>query len=484
VVRFGRACENSTLKMEADPSLALSPVNVGDILAKKYRVERLLGAGGMGVVVLARHIQLDQLVALKFLLTQSLDKPKIVARFEQEARAVVKLRGEHVARVLDVGTMETGAPYIVMEYLEGEDLANTLERRGALPIAEAVDYLLQTCEALAEAHGVGIVHRDLKPGNLFLTKRVDGKQWVKVLDFGISKLTGGREDLALTATSEVVGSPKYMSPEQLRASRLADARSDIWSLGVILYELLTADTPFMAETLAHLCALVISEPPRPIRSLRPEVPTGIEQIILRCLQKDPNARFQSVADLAMALDPFVSNLQTSAAQRVQAVAAGSSGSFSQAPAASSNVVVGNSSQSTSIGWGATEVESTGSGRGKWVAVGLVLLLATVIGVGAFIRLHGRHEVASTDLSTSTSATPSSSAVASSSAAASSTAPEVSSAATSASATSSPSASASSSTSASAAATPSHSSHLPPPHVTKPKPHPTAPNPDDMPNERN
>ena len=225
--------------MEAEPTLELSPVKLGEMLAGKYRVERVLGAGGMGVVVLARHVQLDQLVALKFLLAQSLTNPKVVARFEREARAVVKLKSEHVARVLDVGTMEAGAPYIVMEYLEGEDLSQTVERRGPLPVAEAVDYLLQACEALAEAHGMGIVHRDLKPGNLFLTRRVDGKSLVKVLDFGISKLEGGREDLALTQPAEVVGSPKYMSPEQLRASRLADARSDIWSLGVILYELIT-----------------------------------------------------------------------------------------------------------------------------------------------------------------------------------------------------------------------------------------------------
>ncbi|MEO7111378.1 MAG: serine/threonine-protein kinase [Polyangiaceae bacterium] len=473
---FGRACENSTLKMEADPSLALSPVNVGDILAKKYRVERLLGAGGMGVVVLARHIQLDQLVALKFLLTHSLDKPKIVARFEQEARAVVKLRGEHVARVLDVGTMETGAPYIVMEYLEGEDLANTLERRGALPVAEAVDYLLQTCEALAEAHGVGIVHRDLKPGNLFLTRRVDGKQWVKVLDFGISKLTGGREDLALTATTEVVGSPKYMSPEQLRASRLADARSDIWSLGVILYELLTADMPFMAETLAHLCALVISEPPRPIRSLRPEVPTGIEQIILRCLQKDPNARFQTVSDLALALDPFVSNLQTSAAQRVQAVAAESSGGFSKAPS-TGNIVVGNSSHSASIGWGQTEAKPLGRSRSKIFAfVGVFVLL--LVAVGTFLGIHS-HAAAVGDTNSIPSAS-SPIAMTSSPAASNSTAATDPSANVGA-----PIASASASASASAVA--SSASSKPPAshtHKTGKKPPPTTQNADDMPNERN
>jgi serine/threonine-protein kinase len=462
--------------MEPHENLELSPVKVGEVLAGKYRVERLLGAGGMGVVVLARHMLLDQLVALKFLLAESLTNAKVVARFEREARAVVKLKSEHVARVIDVGVMETGAPYIVMDYLEGEDLSMTIERRGQLPIAESVDYLLQACEALAEAHGAGIVHRDLKPGNLFLTKSVDGKSLIKVLDFGISKLDGGREDLALTQTTEVVGSPKYMSPEQLRASRLADARSDIWSMGVILYELITADSPFMAETLAHLCALVISDQPRPVRSLRPDVPPGIEAIILRCLEKDPARRFQTVADLAMALDPFVSNMQTSAAQRVQAVAAGSSGSFSKAPVPS-GIVVGTSSQSTSIGWGATELNAgTAAGRGKRLVFGgVVVLVAIGIGAGAFLHVHGRHEVASTDPLAPTS----SASASASSAASSSTAPAIASAATTASATASAIASASSSESAA----PSHSSHPPSTHGPK-KPHPAAPTTDDMPNERN
>jgi len=463
--------------MEDAPSLELSPVKVGEILAGKYRVERLLGAGGMGVVVLARHVQLDQLVAVKFLLAHSLTNPKVVARFEREARAVVKLKGEHVARVTDVGTMETGAPYIVMEYLEGEDLEHTVARRGQLPIAEAVDYLLQTCEALAEAHAVGIVHRDLKPGNLFLTKRVDGKNLVKVLDFGISKMVDGREDLALTQTTEVVGSPKYMSPEQLRASRLVDARSDIWSLGVILYELLTADMPFLAETLAHLCALVISDSPRAIRSLRPDVPQGLESIILRCMEKDPNKRFQNVTDLAMALDPFVSNMQTSAAQRVQAVAATSSGSYSSVPIPSSNVVVGVGvgSQSASIGWGQTELKAGGpSSSGKWIAIAMGLLTLLAVGVGvAFFGLRGRANVSGdTHVSSDSSSAPATSASAPASASPSAVASEVMAASSIASATAS--------ASASSAPTSAHSTT----HKGGTKAHPAPTNNDDMPNERN
>ncbi len=467
--------------MEAGQGIALSPVRIGEILAGKYRVERVLGAGGMGVVVLARHVQLDQLVALKFLLTESLDKPTIVARFEREARAVVRLKSDHVARVLDVGKMETGAPYIVMEYLEGEDLAIALEHRGPLPVAVAVDYLLQTCEALAEAHGVGIVHRDLKPGNLFLTRRVDGKSLIKVLDFGISKLADGRENLSLTQTAEVVGSPKYMSPEQLRASRLADARSDIWSLGIILYELIGGEVPFVAETLAHLCAIVISEPPRSIRALRPEVPVGIEQIIARCLEKDPNDRFQSVADLAMALDPFVSNMQTSAAQRVQAVAAGSSGSFPQAPRSSANQVVGSSSHSASIGWGQTEMSPSPPRSRAFAMTAGVAAAALVVVVAAYFGVHARATAVSDTNSIPSTAAPTTTPSASTSSASSDSIASTS----ASSSASSPIASASAVASTTSSPSRPPKTHTPPPHKNGTKP-PAAPsqNGDDLPNERN
>jgi serine/threonine protein kinase len=281
-----------------------SPVSPGDVLAGKYRVERVLGVGGMGVVVAATHLQLEQLVALKFLLPAALAKPSAVGRFEREARAAVRLRSEHVARVSDVGTMEDGAPYIVMEYLEGRDLGARVDEDGPLSVVEAVDYLLQTCEAVAEAHALGIIHRDLKPQNLFLTSRVDGKPLVKVLDFGISKVTQGVEELSLTKTTDVVGSPNYMSPEQLRAARLADARSDIWALGAILYELLSGKVPFEAETLTQLCAMVISDPPRPLKELRADLPLDLIAIIERCLDKDPARRFQNVGELADALEPF------------------------------------------------------------------------------------------------------------------------------------------------------------------------------------
>lgn len=213
----------------------------GELLAGKYRVERLIGEGGMGVVLAARHEGLNTNVAIKLLREQALGHSDIVGRFMREARAAVSLRSEHVARVFDVGTLEDGRPYIVMERLEGKDLGDVIEQDPPLAVSVAVDYVMQACEAIAEAHAAGIIHRDLKPKNLFLTHAVHGRPLVKVLDFGISKVDPSKSpnEMALTRTTEVIGSPSYMSPEQLRSARNVDARTDIWALGVILYELLT-----------------------------------------------------------------------------------------------------------------------------------------------------------------------------------------------------------------------------------------------------
>jgi serine/threonine protein kinase len=202
-------------------------VREGELLAGKYRVERVLGEGGMGVVVAARHVELDERVALKFLLPGTLGQPDAVARFLREARAAARIRSEHVARVTDVGTLETGVPYMVMEFLEGADLSRILREHGPLPIEDAVDYVVQTCEAIADAHALGIIHRDLKPANLMLVTRSDGGSCVKVLDFGISKVSGpGQDAMAMTSTSTILGSPIYMSPEQMTSSgrRYADRR--------------------------------------------------------------------------------------------------------------------------------------------------------------------------------------------------------------------------------------------------------------------
>jgi serine/threonine-protein kinase len=276
------------------------------VLAGKYEIERVLGQGGMGFVVAARHLQLDERVAIKFLLPEATTIPEVVARFAREARAAVRIKSEHVARVSDVGTLEHGAPYMVMEYLEGADLAELLRRDGALPCELAVEFVLQACEAIGEAHALGIVHRDLKPANLFVVRRADGILSVKVLDFGISKVTAaaGPSDIALTRTAAVMGSPLYMPPEQMAASRDVDQRADIWALGAIMYELLSARPPFLGETLPEVCVRIATETPPPLARFRSDVPAGLESVIFRCLEKDRERRFPNLGELALALRAF------------------------------------------------------------------------------------------------------------------------------------------------------------------------------------
>jgi len=282
---------------------ATSTPEPGQTLAGKYLVEEVLGIGGMGVVVAAKHIQLDQKVAIKYLLPAALLNPEVVERFAREARAAAKIRGEHVARVIDVGQFDDGAPYMIMEHLEGHDLSKHLELHGPLPIEDAIRYLLETCEALAEAHGAKIVHRDLKPSNMFLATQPDKSTIIKVLDFGISK-TGDAPTAALTKTSALMGTCFYMSPEQLTNPKGVDHRSDIWSLGIILYELLTGRQPFLGESVPEIIGGILSNEPESIRTLRAEVPFGLEVVIGRCMQTKPADRYQSVAQLAAALGPF------------------------------------------------------------------------------------------------------------------------------------------------------------------------------------
>ena len=285
-------------------SAATARVNLGEVLAGKYRVERVLGSGGMGMVVAARHIELGQRVALKLMLKEAMADPAHAERFLREARAAVQLQSAHTARVLDVGRLANGEPFMVMEYLEGEDLDELLHRTGTLPPHRAVDLMMQVCEAFAEAHALGMIHRDIKLKNLFLTKTVDGRPFVKVLDFGLAKQIGvGQKDISLTATSAVFGSPQYMSPEQMRSAKDVDARSDIWSIGVCLYELLTGRVPFDANGLAEICAMVLKDPVPPPSQFAP-VPPDLEAVVMQALEKDPSKRFQTVAELASALEPW------------------------------------------------------------------------------------------------------------------------------------------------------------------------------------
>lgn len=284
---------------------AVSPFLPGDIVAGKYRVERQLGAGGMGVVLAATHLDLLEPRALKFLSEAALENAESVERFLREARAASRLKSEHVTRVYDVGRLPTGMPFLVMEYLEGTDLGAMLKTAGRLSIPVAVTYVLQALEGLAEAHAMGIVHRDLKPANLFLTFRPDGTECVKVLDFGISKITSGAaQDIDVTKTHAVLGSPHYMSPEQMESSRDVDARSDIWSLGILLYQLITGELPFKGKTMTEVVAVVFSKPPAPLSKIVEDISPDLEKVILSCLQHDLTKRPQNAGELAKNLEPF------------------------------------------------------------------------------------------------------------------------------------------------------------------------------------
>jgi eukaryotic-like serine/threonine-protein kinase len=297
----------SSSSFASDPN---DPTLPGSIFAGKYRVERVLGRGGMGMVLAARHLGLDEPVAIKVLLPAMMEVSGMVERFTREARASAKIKNDHVVRVTDVDALPSGVPYMVMERLDGTDLSDLCKSVGPLPITDAVRYLLETCSAIGEAHAMGIIHRDLKPANLFLARRRDGATAIKVLDFGISKAMQSIGEQTVTVAGTVLGSPSYMSPEQIAAARDLDGRTDLWSLGVILYQLLTGSLPFPAVTLTQLCALVLQTAPRRPSELRPDLPPALEAVVLRCLEKDRACRFSTASELAAALLPFAGQLPT------------------------------------------------------------------------------------------------------------------------------------------------------------------------------
>jgi serine/threonine-protein kinase len=289
-----------------------------ELVAGKYRPVRLIGEGGMGFVVEAEHVVLERSVAIKLMKPATIRVPGAASRFLREARAAVSIEGEHVARVLDVGSVDArdavvlrevlddvaeGTPYMVMELLRGEDLATLLRARGRLPIDEAIDYVLQACEAIAEAHRLGIVHRDLKPANLFLTARPDGTPLVRVLDFGISKMRAPDDGCTTTAGS-ALGSPRYMSPELIRDAKTVDARADVWALGCILYELVSGLPAFDSDSIAGLAARIATDPAPRVRAAVPTVPAALERVIVACLEKEPARRISCVAELARSLAPM------------------------------------------------------------------------------------------------------------------------------------------------------------------------------------
>ena len=301
----GQRTSSGVVPAQADGGIGIAP---GVVLDGKYLVGRIIGAGAVGIVFEAKNVELDETVAIKCLRPEMLVDAAMVARFAREAKAAAAIKSEYVATVHDVGTTEDGAPYIVMEYLDGKDLGAAVLEGGVLPARTAVEYALQCCEALAVAHAKGIVHRDIKPENLLLTERAGGMRIVKVLDFGISKtaLTGSifQNELPIVKTVNLMGTPLYMSPEQVRVSDSVDVRSDIWSLGMVIYEILTGRTAFNGQSITEICAQIIESPPDPIELHRNDLPSGLVEVIAKCLQKDVARRYQNVAELALALMPF------------------------------------------------------------------------------------------------------------------------------------------------------------------------------------
>ena len=293
------------------------PLQPGTVIAGKYRIERLIGQGGMAAVYLARHDLLQRDVAIKLLSPELTEQEDVKSRFLNEARAAARLRNEHVAAVMDVETAEGGTPFIVLEYLEGEDLEAVLSKRGPLPYQEVVDWTLQALEAIAHAHAEKIIHRDLKPANLFLTKRQDGTAVIKVLDFGLSKVTNSLQGALATKTTAILGSPAFMSPEQLRSAKNVDARADLWSVGVILFHMVTGKYPLNAESEGELFAKILADTPlATIRSLQPDVPEALDAVFARCVSRDLAKRYANAAELAQALGPLATPQGAQSVERI------------------------------------------------------------------------------------------------------------------------------------------------------------------------
>ncbi|MEZ4407963.1 MAG: serine/threonine-protein kinase [Polyangiales bacterium] len=288
------------------PSTQPALFTEGEVVAQRYRVSRLLGSGAMGAVYEALHLGLGQRVALKVLKPELFGHAEVRERFLREGRVAARVPHPNVVAVSDVGEHQ-GAPFLVMEFLDGEGLDQRLKRVGAMSPADALDVALPVVAALDAAHRAGVVHRDLKPSNIFLARGADGVEVPKVLDFGISKIVD-EEALGLTGTAQMLGTPQYMSPEQISSPRSVDARTDQYSLGVVLYLCLTGRRPFSGETAFHLMTAIVRGDYAAPRSLAPDLPPELERVVVTALQASPARRFASMLDLGVALLPFASPL--------------------------------------------------------------------------------------------------------------------------------------------------------------------------------
>jgi len=372
----------------------LAPVAPGAVVAEKYRIDRMIGFGGMGVVCEGVHLELGAKVAVKFVRPEYAHDERVVARFLSEARAAAQLRSEHTCRVMDCGRLATGSPYLVMEYLDGADLRRILAAQGCMPVEDAVSFALQACAALAEAHARGIVHRDVKPENLFLMHGPDGGALIKVLDFGISKQLGAIQGTrGLTDSSDSMGSPHHMSPEQMIDPSAVDARTDIWSLGVLLYELLTGHLPFKGDSVPQVCANVMTAAPPSPCEINPEIPEGLAAVVLRCLDKNPDARFPDVAALSRSLKDFGGSAASATAARVSRILERTRSAQPPPPAAIGSESGFNSVDSpahralaNALGVDDAPLSIAGLRRRPWgVVVGVLVVLVSVVAAGILWR---------------------------------------------------------------------------------------------------
>lgn len=368
---------------ERPPVLVFDP---GETIAGKFRVVRVLGQGGMGVVVDAEHLMLGKRVALKFMSPKLAEDSEAVARFVREARAAARLVSPHVVSVLDVATLDDGTPYIVMERLVGCDLATLLERDGALEPSVAVGYVLEAMEALAEAHVAGIVHRDLKPANLFLAEQKSGSSLVKVLDFGIAKSDDGALGGGVTTSRTVLGSPRYMAPEQMQSSKAADMRADVWALGTILFELVSGKPAFGGETLAALSVAVCAGPIPSLADAAPNAPRALVEAVAGCLERRVDARFSDVGVLARALSSVAPASAAPSLAKIEAAFPGRAEARSIAPPSE-----------------ASRAPGAPASRSRNYLKGMAFVLA--IGLGAagawgFVRARSTHGEAGAELAAS------------------------------------------------------------------------------------
>jgi serine/threonine protein kinase len=370
----------------------------GSVFADKYKVEKVIGAGGMGVILSAVHMELNQRVAIKLLTFGGSVDPDRVGRFAREAKAAARIDSEHVVRILDYGAHASGAPFIVMEHLVGSDLGVTLKTHGALAFDDAIDFVIQACEGVAEAHRAGIVHRDLKPANLFLTRRKDGVQVVKVLDFGASKLTADctlASDLSHTNAGTLIGSPRYMAPEQLTAAHTIDSRVDVYSLGATLYELLSGRPVFAAPSIKGLFTKILWDEPPSITQLRDDVPAALEAVLLRCMQKRPDDRYPTVKELVEALAAFAPPRSAALVAQIAQI-----GRPPASIAPPPKIILKPQIPTPASDHPATLPPSTESakagGKGHWIALGAVVgvaVLVLVVVLATLLRRGGTTEPA-------------------------------------------------------------------------------------------